>query len=51
MRLPESFLGFREKLRGLPKWQKVLLVLVAALLPAGIALATILLLKFTGKRG
>lgn len=51
MKLVESFQGFRNKLRGLPKWQKVLLILVAALLPAGLVLATALLLKFTGKRG
>lgn len=51
MQLPEAFKTFRERLRGLPKWQKLLLILVAALLPAGIALATVLLVKFTGKRG
>lgn len=43
-------LAFRNKIRGLKRWQKILLILVAVCLPAGIALSSLLFLKFNQKK-
>lgn len=45
-----EFLKFRSKIRALKTWQKVLLISIAVFVPAGIAIATFILLKMKAKR-
>ncbi len=46
----QKILDFREKIQGLSKPQKLLIVILVLAVPAGIAIATALLLLWKGKK-
>ena len=48
--LKGEYHNFRSKIRNLKKWQKILLLAIAIFVPAGIAIATFILLKMKAKR-
>jgi len=46
----QGFLGFREKIRNLSRWRKLLVILLVVAVPAGIALASILLVAWNRRQ-
>jgi len=46
----QKVLDFREKIQGLSKPQKLLIVILVLAVPAGVAIATALLLLWKGKK-
>jgi len=45
-----KIIAFRDKIRGLKRWQKILLIIVAVCLPAGVLLSSLLFVKFNQKK-
>lgn len=48
--LKGEYHNFRSRIRNLKKWQKILLLVIAIFVPAGIAIASLIVLKMKAKR-